>query len=127
MKGKTILVVDDTPVARQGTALVVQCFGFDVEDAADSLSALEKVKNGSYAAILMDYNMPTMSGFECTAKIREMEKGTGKRIPIIGMTASTDIDIRQACLNAGMDDYVEKSCTNAELEKVLLKWVGAPT
>lgn len=124
VKGKVILVVDDAHITRQGTVLVVSGLGFETDEAADGFEALDKFKSSTYAAILMDYNMPKMDGFECTAKIRDLEKGTDRRIPIIGMTASTDRDIREACLKAGMDDYVEKSCTNAELEEMLLKWVG---
>lgn len=124
MKSRVVLVVDDTVITRQGTALVIQCLGFETDEAADGFAALEKLKTVTYAAVLMDYNMPLMNGLECTTKIREMETGTGSRMPIIGMTASTDEDIRQKCMDAGMDDYIDKSCTNEELEEVLLKWVG---
>lgn len=93
MKGKRILVVDDTPVTRQGTALIVTCFGYEVGEAGDGEAALLRLSTGDYGAVLMDYNMPRMNGLECTAKIRELEKGTGKRIPIIGISASQESEV----------------------------------
>lgn len=110
-------------INRQGTTLAVQGFGFETDEAEDGLAALEKLKTNEYAAILMDCQMPRMDGFECTGKIREMEKGTGSRIPIIGMTASTATDIQETCLRAGMDDYIDKSCSNTELQLLLEKWL----
>lgn len=103
--------------------MAVQGFGFETAEAEDGLSASEKLKTTEYAAILMDCQMPRMNGFECTAKIREMENGTGRRIPIIGMTASTEEDIRQKCMDAGMDDYISKDCSNRELQRILEKWL----
>lgn len=123
MKSRVVLIVDDMAINRQGTTLAVQVFGFETDEAEDGLSALEKLKTTAYAAILMDCQMPRMDGFECTAKIRELEKGTGSRIPIIGMTASTATDIHESCLKAGMDDYIDKSCSNPELQQILEKWL----
>lgn len=126
MKSRVVLVVDDTVITRQGTVLAVQVLGFQTDEAADGFTALEKVKAGAYAAIIMDYNMPVMNGLECTAKIRELESTSGSRIPIIGMTASTEEDIHQKCMDAGMDDYVDKAVSNAELRRVLEKWALKP-
>ncbi len=123
MKSRVVLIVDDMAINRQGTTLAVQGFGFETNEAEDGFMALAKVKTTAYAAILMDCQMPRLDGFECTAQIRELEKLTGSRTPIIGMTASTDRDIREACLNAGMDDYIDKSCSNTELQQILEKWL----
>jgi CheY-like chemotaxis protein len=119
-----ILVVDDQPIVRQGTAIVVKGFGFEADEAASGGEALANVKNRQYDLILMDYNMPEMDGFQCTQQIRAMEKGTGKRIPIICMTANPERDIKESCLNAGMDDYLDKACTNEQLKTVVLRWVA---
>lgn len=124
MEDKVILVVDDTPLSRLGTALTVRNLpGFQADEASDGISALEKLKASSYAAIVMDCDMPRMDGFECAAQIRELEKSTGSRIPIIGMSASTAENIRENCLNAGMDDYLDKSFSHEELRKMLAKWL----
>lgn len=122
MKGRVVLIVDDLDITRQGTAFAVEGVGFDTDQASSGFEALEKIKARAYAAVLMDYNMPEMNGIDCTAKIREMEAGTGRRTPIIGMTASEDAGLRERCLQAGMDDYIDKSCSTAELLLVLEKW-----
>ncbi|MNY71628.1 Sensor histidine kinase RcsC [compost metagenome] len=56
----------------------------------------------------MDMQMPVMGGIQATERIRAREKGTGKRIPIIAMTANAMEDDREACLDAGMDEFVSK-------------------
>ena len=122
MKRK-ILVVDDTPIARQGTAIVVQTLGFKTDEAANGREALANMQTHQYALVLMDYNMPGMDGMECTQKIREQEKQTGIRIPIIGLSASNEANIREKCLQAGMDDYLPKSYTKEELQHIVDKWL----
>lgn len=120
-----ILVVDDAYIMRQGTVMTLRMLGYDTDEAEDGLSALSKVKNSLYDAILMDYNMAGMLGTECAREIRKLEHSTGaRRTPIIGMTGSTEMDIRETCLQSGMDDYLDKSSSSAELNDVLRKWVG---
>lgn len=73
---RRILVVDDMPVPRMGTALVIHLRGFEVDQAESGAQAIEMFKANQYAAIIMDYNMPIMNGLQCAGKIRAMEKGT---------------------------------------------------
>jgi CheY-like chemotaxis protein len=122
-----ILVVDDNAIVRQGTAIVVNGFGFATDEAASGHEALARVTVRQYALILMDYNMPEMDGFQCTRQIREMEMTTAKRIPIICLSASREKDIKDACLEAGMDDYLDKSFSNEQFKAMLLKWVVVKT
>ena len=118
-----ILIVDDNHIVRQATVLTVRyLLGFDTDEAADGFAALEKVRTTDYAAIVMDCEMPGLDGFECASQIRQLEGVTGSRTPIIGMTASVDRAIRENCLKAGMDDYLDKSCTNEQLRETLVKW-----
>src|ERR1700722_9639044 len=111
-----VLVVDDVSVARQGTVMVLRLlFRYAVDEAVDGFSAIDKIRNRNYAAILMDIDMPEMDGYECTKQIREMEKLADRRTPIIGMTAHVGNDVREKCLASGMDDYLDKAYRISDL------------
>lgn len=124
MVSKRILVVDDVAIVSQATALMLESLGYSVDQAASGAEAIEQFKTAEYAAIIMDFNMPNMNGFECAAKIRELENGSGSRVPIICMSAAKDGSMKEQCLAAGLDDFLEKDCSVGELMATLLHWVG---
>ena len=124
MVGKKILIVDDMPIVSHGTALMLESIGYDADQAASGAAAIELFKSTEYAAIIMDFNMPGMNGFECTAKIRELENGTGSRIPIICMSSENEPGMKERCLAANLDDFLDKECSVAALTATLLHWVG---
>lgn len=123
---KKILIVDDTPIVLEGTALSVESFGYSVEKASNGEAAVQLYQSGVFSAILMDCNMPTMTGFECTRRIRVIESETGRHIPIIGFTSSSDSDIREQCRLAGMDAFISKDCSQKILSETLSDWAGQP-
>jgi CheY-like chemotaxis protein len=120
-----ILVVDDTPIACQATSIVLRTLGFNTDEVGSGYEALSNIQTRAYDLIFMDYNMPHMNGLECTQKIREWEVLTGTRIPIIGLSASVELNVREKCLQAGMDDYLSKSYTREDLQQIVQKWLGS--
>jgi CheY-like chemotaxis protein len=73
-----------------------------------ALAILEDIGAAAFVCVLMDVQMPEMDGFECTAIVRQRERGTGVRLPIIAMTAHAMKGDAGRCLAAGMDAYVSK-------------------
>jgi len=76
--------------------------------------------------ILMDVSMPVMNGHQATQAIRAAEQGTGHRIPIVGVTAHALESDREACLAAGMDDYLSKPISPELLMRKIEQWGGKP-
>ena len=103
-----VLVAEDNPVNQKLTVTLLQKRGHSVVLANNGLQALQAIERAEFDLILMDVQMPQMSGLEATAEIRRIEKVTGGHIPIIALTAHAikgDID---KCIEAGMDDYLSK-------------------
>jgi CheY-like chemotaxis protein len=78
-------------------------------------------QTNTYAAILMDCQMPELDGYDATRRIRAAENG--RRIPIIAMTAHSMPGDRERCVAAGMDDYVSKPVRASQLEAVIKQWL----
>src|SRR6185436_5230182 len=96
--------------------------GFAVDTATDGHEAVAAAASRSYAAILMDCQMPNLDGYEATAAIRAREP-VGRRTPIIALTANAFGAVRDECLAAGMDDYIAKPTTVGSVSAVLDQWV----
>lgn len=121
-----ILIVEDNVVLRKLASAQLSKCGFDHEVAGNGQEALELLDHQKYALILMDCQMPGLDGYEATRAIREKEKDTGERIPIIAMTASAMPADRERCLLAGMDDYISKPVQVELLKTVLTRWLLEP-
>ena len=124
----TILVAEDTLVNQMVVAELLKRRGFRADVVANGAEAVESVSHASYAAILMDVQMPDMDGYEATAEIRSIE-GTDRHTPIIAMTAYALQGDREKALSAGMDDYISKPIRPEDLDRVLGHWVfdSSPT
>jgi CheY-like chemotaxis protein len=109
------LLAEDNLINQMVAVRLLQKGGQDVQVAANGHEALEELTNGQFDLVLMDVQMPVMGGFEATAAVREMEKGTGRHIPIIALTAHAMDGDRERCLAAGMDGYISKPIHGKEL------------
>jgi two-component system sensor histidine kinase/response regulator len=123
--GPAVLVVEDTPVNQAVAAHMLKKCGYRAEIAENGRKALEALSKGSYAAVLMDCQMPELDGYETTRYVRRRVLG-GQRIPIIAMTANSMQGERERCLAAGMDDYLTKPLRFRALKGALARWVWEP-
>jgi signal transduction histidine kinase/ActR/RegA family two-component response regulator len=118
-----ILVAEDSPVNQfLAVRLLDQC-GYRADVVADGLEAVAAVSRTTYAAVLMDCQMPQMDGYEATSEIRRRE-ADGTHVPIIAMTAHSMAGDRDRCLDAGMDDYVSKPIKPSLLTAALDRWAA---
>jgi len=113
-----ILVVEDDSVSRRVVVSCLTSFGYTVDTATNGREAVRKAERG-YDAILMDCHMPEMDGFEATRCIRRAEHGSQRRVPIIALTARVLTHHRDEVFSAGMDDYLTKPVSRAELRERL--------
>ena len=126
-KSLRILVAEDSPLNQQVVLKQLEKLGFQAEAVDDGSKVLEALARTDFDIILMDCQMPEINGYEATWQIREREQqqaadgATGHRIHIIAMTANTEADNRERCLESGMDDFINKPVQLPELEAALLR------
>jgi len=121
-----VLVAEDNVVNQRVAVVMLEKLGCVVDVAADGVEAVAALDRRSYAAVLMDCQMPEMDGFEAAAAIRERERAGGRpRVAIVALTAHAMRGDRERCLAAGMDDYLAKPIRREELERVLKPWLPA--
>ncbi len=119
---KHVLVVEDERTNRLGLCKFLQRMGHSVEWATNGMEALQKLAQGDFDMILMDIQMPIMTGLEATSRIRATESLGHKRdIPIVALTAHAMSGDREAFLQAGMNDYLSKPIDMVELKRVLAR------
>ncbi len=113
----TVLLVEDNPVNQRLAIRLLEKWGHRVTLAANGEEAVARVATGErYDLVLMDVQMPVLGGLEATRRIRTLETERGLApLRIIAMTANAMHGDREACLDAGMDDYIAKPIVQAEL------------
>ncbi len=102
-----LLVVDDDEVSRRVASIWLRKAGYQVETASDGEIALDRMASGNFQLVLMDTQMPNLDGFETTRAIRRWS-GPAGATPIIAVTASVLKGSREACIEAGMNDFMTK-------------------
>ncbi|HKQ61764.1 MAG TPA: response regulator, partial [Candidatus Polarisedimenticolaceae bacterium] len=121
-----LLLAEDNPINQRVAATVLEKRGHAVVIVASGRQALEAAAAEPFDLILMDVQMPEMDGLEATAAIRRGEAETGRRVPIVAMTAHAQPDDRERCLAAGMDGYLAKPIHARELLETVERLAAPP-
>jgi CheY-like chemotaxis protein len=126
VRSMNILVAEDNQVNQKVVAHLLEKQGHRVTLASNGREALEKLLRGGFDGILMDVQMPEMTGLEAAQAIRRAERGSGRHIPILAMTAHAMKGDRERCLASGMDGYVSKPIRSRELLDALQTLISIP-
>ena len=119
-----VLVVEDQALNREVAEGMLAALGLQSATAVDGRKALDMLAVDKFDVVLMDCQMPVMDGFSATAELRRRE-GAGPHMPVIALTANATHEGRDACLAAGMDDYLAKPFSRPALRAVLARWLPA--
>jgi CheY-like chemotaxis protein/HPt (histidine-containing phosphotransfer) domain-containing protein/anti-sigma regulatory factor (Ser/Thr protein kinase) len=120
-----VLLVDDNPFNQKVAVMKLERAGHAVRVAGCGNDALAALADGTFDLMLTDVQMPDMDGFELTAAVRAAEAGTGRRLPVVAMTAHAMSGYRERCLAAGMDGYVAKPVRDDDLWRAIREAVPA--
>lgn len=123
-----LLVVEDNAVNSTLIGRMLTKLGARVRIEHDGQAALAAIAESQFAAVLMDCQMPVLDGYDATRQLRRREEeavGGHRRVPVIALTASALESDRQRCIEAGMDDFMTKPVTAADLRTVLSRYTEA--
>ena len=120
-----VLLVEDNAINQEVARAMLSKLGLRVSVADNGQKAVELVRQQAFDLVLMDCHMPVMDGFEATASIRGLPHGRGAQLPIIALTANAMQGDEQVCLDAGMNAFVSKPFTLAQLRSQLARWLPA--
>ncbi len=124
--GIRILIVDDNDTNRKLLVTLLSKTDAEIHEAATGEQAIQKATTQRFDLILMDLHMPHVSGFDATAKIRELEPHEWQT-PIIALSADTLPHIREKVIQGGLNDYIAKPVEEEDLWTVIRKWLpGEP-
>jgi CheY-like chemotaxis protein len=118
-----ILYVEDNPQNMRLVRKILMAAGYTVLEAVDGLSGLALALAEKPDLILMDINLPDISGLEVTGRLKA--DPSAAHIPVVALTANAMAGDREACLAAGCDDYLTKPVMKAELLSIVSSYVKA--
>jgi len=123
-QGTRILLAEDNLINQRVALNLLKKLGYRADLAGNGQEALAALEALDYDLVLMDCMMPTMDGFQSTARIRDPgSRVLNRRVPVVAMTANAMKGDREKCLDAGMDDYLAKPVKQEELAEILKKWL----
>ena len=123
LKDMKILLVEDNIINQKITLLSLQPLLSSIDTASNGKEALDKFGTSNYDLVLMDIQMPVMSGLVAAEKIRALEASTNGHIPIIAITANALLGDKERCISAGIDDYISKPFQPAALLEIIKKFI----
>lgn len=119
-----ILFAEDDLLSQDLGRRLLERGGHQVTVVPDGRQAVERAGRAEFDVIVMDLHMPELDGFEAARAVRERERNTGRHVPIIALTAAALDGDRERCLAAGMDAYVSKPVSRAELFDTIARVTG---
>ncbi|PCJ45744.1 MAG: hypothetical protein COA99_04170 [Moraxellaceae bacterium] len=122
---KHILVVEDNRINQQVAQGRLETMGFNVTLAKHGEEALRLMDEKAFDLVFMDCQMPVLDGFQTTRRLRKREVSGGRRTPVVAMTAHVMSGDREACMRAGMDDYIAKPFKTEEVKQIIERWINA--
>ena len=122
-----VLIAEDNLINQKIAIRMLMKLGCDVDTALTGVEAVELAAKNDYDIILMDIQMPEMDGYQATEEIRNAEAGTGRRTPILAMTANAMKWDRERCLEGGMDDCIIKPVSLDNLRNIIHEWIHSNT
>ncbi len=122
LRGRALLT-EDNPVNQEVAKAMLSSLGLTVQVANNGAEALALTMAQDFDIVLMDLQMPVLDGYQATAALRGREATGARRLPIVALTANAMEGDRTKCLAAGMDDYLAKPYSKAQLEQVLRRWL----
>jgi signal transduction histidine kinase/CheY-like chemotaxis protein len=124
LKGVKVLIAEDNRVNVVLAKQYLKLWGIECDVADNGRIAYDMVQHNDYDLILMDLQMPEMDGYQATIEIRKLPEEKYKKLPIIALTASAMLDIKDHAFAAGMNDYISKPFNPDELHQKIENYAG---
>jgi signal transduction histidine kinase/CheY-like chemotaxis protein len=122
-----ILLVDDNPISRRVAVLMLENWGYSVEAVDSGQEALERLETRAHDVVLLDIQMPGLSGYDVLEKLRQSERARGQSsIPVVALTAHCVVGEQERALEAGMDGFLTKPVDRTLLHQTLARLFPDP-
>jgi signal transduction histidine kinase/ActR/RegA family two-component response regulator len=126
LRGVRVLLAEDNPINRTVARLHLLQWGVEVDEAEDGRVAMQKLLDNTYDAVLMDIQMPHLSGIEVTQQLRQLPDAVRAAVPVLALTANVFRSDNEKYLAAGMDDYLAKPFAEEHLYAKLINLLRQP-
>ncbi|MDP4146229.1 MAG: ATP-binding protein [Bacillota bacterium] len=118
-KNKKVLLAEDNEISQMVIKKLLSRMGYKITTASNGKDVIKLLKTEEFEVVLMDIQIPKLNGLEVTERIRKMEEGTGRHLPIIALTAHAIEGCREKVIASGMDVYVSKPINSIELQNTI--------